>query len=92
MIPSISCADYLPKLNTQCIQAQRPDAIAPYNWMPMAQFNPSLFGAVVPPPAAFAFQPLGAINSVASAIALPSTSNVLSCVPSATPVSANGAQ
>ncbi|KAM7538930.1 hypothetical protein Aperf_G00000049823 [Anoplocephala perfoliata] len=89
VIPSITCADYLSKLNAQFLQAQRADAFASYNWLPIAQFNPSLFGAVVQPSTTFAFQPLAAINSVAPTITLPPTSNVLSCVPDATSASTN---
>lgn len=92
MIPPINWAEYLSKMNTQCIQPQRPDTISPYNWLPLTQLNPSLLGTFIQPPAAFAFQPFGPISPVATTIGLPPNSNVLSCVPSATPVPANAPQ
>ncbi|KAM3180324.1 hypothetical protein ACTXT7_016504 [Hymenolepis weldensis] len=92
VIPPINWAEYLSKMNTQCIQPQRPDTISPYNWLPLTQLNPSLLGTFIQPPAAFAFQPFGPISPVTTTIGLPPNSNVLSCVPSATPVPANAPQ
>ncbi|VDO03149.1 unnamed protein product [Rodentolepis nana] len=92
MLPPINWAEYLAKVNTHCIQPQRPDAISQYNWLPLAQLNPSLLGTFIQQPATFAFQTLGPISPVATTIGLPANSSVLSCVPSAAPVPASATQ
>ncbi|KAL5964311.1 Muscleblind-like protein 1 [Taenia solium] len=83
VVPTVGWAEYFSKMSAQYLQ-QRTDSITAYNWLPVTPVNQHLLSTLTPPQTAFAFQQLGALNSVAPPIAVPQPSNTVPCVQGAT--------